>query len=89
MTISAAARREGLGWHKVMGVVTAWSNRVAHHRRRPCRVLLVDETSIRRGHKYVTVIKNGDTGKILNMVKHRSAAPWQGLCVPSPGPLAA
>ena len=58
MTISAVARREGLGWHKVMGLVTAWSNQVARHRRRrPCRVLLIDETSIHRGHKYVTVIK--------------------------------
>ena len=75
MTISAVAKREGLGWHKVMGLVTVWSNRIAQHRRRRrCRVLLVDETSIQRGHKYVTVIKNGDTGKVLDMVEHRSAA---------------
>ena len=80
MTISAVAKREGLGWHKVMGLVTAWSNRVAQHRRRRrCRVLLVDETSIQRGHKYVTVIKNGDTGKVLDIVEHRSAAALAGF----------
>ena len=80
MTISAVARREGLGWHKVMGLVTAWSNRIAEHRRRrPCRVLLIDETSIQRGHKYVTVIKNGDTGKTLDIVEHRSAAALAGF----------
>lgn len=56
MTISAVARREGLSWHKVMALVSSWSALVAARRRR-CRVLLVDETSIRRGHKYVTVIK--------------------------------
>jgi len=63
-----------------MDVVAAWSNRVAHRRRRRrCRVLLVDETSIQRGHKYVTVIKNGDTGKVLDMVEHRSAAALAGF----------
>ena len=86
MTISAVAKREGLGWHKVMGLVTAWSNRVAQHRRRRrCRVLLVDETSIQRGHKYVTVIKNGDTGKVLDIVEHRSAAaPSRVSAFPAP-----
>ena len=42
-------------------------------------MLLVDETSIQRGHKYVTVIKNGDTGKVLDMVEHRSAAALAGF----------
>ena len=38
------------------------------------RVLLVDETSMRKRHRYVTVIVNGDTGKTLAMVQHRNAA---------------
>ena len=37
------------------------------------RVLLVDETSMRRRHRYVTVIVSGDTGELLAMVPHRSA----------------
>ncbi len=75
MTVQAAARRAGLGWHRVGGLVDAWSALVAHHRRsRRCRVLLVDETSMRRRHRYVTVIVNADTGKALAMVPHRSSA---------------
>ena len=36
-------------------------------------MLLVDETSIRKRHRYVTVLVNGDTGEVLAMVPHRSA----------------
>ena len=82
MTISAAARRHGLGWHLVMALVRSWSDLVAEHRRsRRCRVLLVDETSMRRRHRYVTVIVNGDTGRTLAMVPHRSAAALSGFFV--------
>ena len=55
MPISAAARRAGVSWHLVNDVVRAWAALVgAHRRRKPCRVLLVDETSMRRRHRYVT-----------------------------------
>ena len=75
MPISAAARRCGLGWHVVMALVRSWSDLVAEHRRgRRCRVLLVDETSMRKRHRYVTVIVNGDTGQTLAMVQHRNSA---------------
>ena len=75
MTLRAAARRHGLGWHLINGVVKAWSAALAEHRRsRRCAVLLVDETSMRKRHRYVTVIVNGDTGKTLAMVQHRSSA---------------
>ena len=56
-----------------MGLVRAHSERVAHRRRaRPCRVLLVDETSIRRRHRYVTVVASGDSGKVLAMIPGRT-----------------
>ena len=72
MPISAAARRCGLGWYVVMALVRSWSDLVAEHRRGVrCRVLLVDETSMRKRHRYVTVIVNGDTGQTLAMVQHR------------------
>ena len=46
---------------------------MAERRRvRPCRVLLVDETSIRRRHRYVTVVACGDTGKVLAMIPGRT-----------------
>ena len=73
MPISAAARRAGVSWHLVNDLVRAWAALVGDHRRRkPCRVLLVDETSMRRRHRYVTVIVSGDSGELLAMVPHRS-----------------
>ena len=41
-------------------------------RARPSRVLLVDETSIRRRHRYVTVVACGDSGKVLAMIPGRT-----------------
>lgn len=74
MSIREVARRHRLSWHYVMGLVAAWAGLVvAHRRRQRCRVLLVDETSLRRGHRYVTVIQDGDSGAVLGMVKHRDA----------------
>ena len=73
MSIRAVARRHGVGWHRIMGLVRVHSERVAERRRaRPCRVLLVDETSIRRRHRYVTVVACGDSGKILAMIPGRT-----------------
>ena len=37
-------------------------------------MLLIDETSIRKRHRYVTVIVNGDTGEVLTIVEGRSKA---------------
>ena len=75
MTFSAVARRHGVHWHAVRALVDTWSALVAERRRsRRCSVLLVDETSMRKRHRYVTVIVNGDTGRTLAMVEHRSSA---------------
>ena len=80
MTVNAAARRHRVGWHVVMGLVMAYAGLVGEHRRRRrCRVLLVDETSIRKRHRYVTVLVNGDTGETLAMVAHRSEAALSGF----------
>ena len=73
MSIRAVARHHGVGWHRIMGLVRAHSSEVAKRRRaRPCRVLLVDETSIRRRHRYVTVVACGDTGKVMAMIPGRT-----------------
>ena len=75
MTFSAAARSHGVHWHGVRALVDTWSALVAERRRsRHCSVLLVDETSMRKRHRYVTVIVNGDTGRTLAMVEHRNSA---------------
>ena len=72
MPIRAVARRHLVSWAQVMTLVRAWSPLIAAHRRsQRCEVLLVDETSMRKRHRYVTVIVNGDTGHTLAMVEHR------------------
>ncbi len=82
MSIRAVVRRHGLHWHLIQNLVDTWSALVAEHRRsRRCRVLLVDETSMRKRHRYVTVIVNGDTGQILAMVPHRNAAALAGFFI--------
>ena len=73
MSIRAVSRHHGVGWHRIMGLVRAEAARVAERRRaRPTRVLLVDETSIRRRHRYVTVVASGDSGEVLAMIPGRT-----------------
>ena len=85
MTIRAVARRHNLGWHLVMALVRAWSHLIVEHRRaQRCRVLLVDETSMRKRHRYVTVVQNGDTGKVLAMIEHRNSAALRGFLMSQP-----
>ena len=73
MSIRAVSRHHGVGWHRIMGLVRAEAAVVAERRRaRLCRVLLVDETSIRRRHRYVTVVACGESGKILAMIPGRT-----------------
>ena len=75
MSLRAVARTHGVGWGLIMGHVGVWATLIGdHRRRRRCGVLLVDETSMRRRHRYVTVIVNGETGQILDMLPGRSEA---------------
>ena len=80
MSVRAVARRHRLSWSVVMILVNSWSTLVAAHRRsRRCRVLLVDETAMRRRHRYVTVLQNGDSGEVLAMIAHRNEAALSGF----------
>lgn len=80
LSITKIARRYGLSWHTVMTLVSEWSRRLkAHRRKRPCRILLVDETSLRRRHRYVTVASNAETGEVLAIVKHRDYRALSGF----------
>ncbi len=73
MSIRAVSRHHGVGWHRIMSLVRAEAARVEKRRRaRRCRVLLVDETSIRRRHRYVTVVACGDSGQVLAMIPGRT-----------------
>lgn len=80
LSIRELSRRWDLGWHFIMGLVASWSILVVEdRRRRRCRVLMVDETSLRRRHRYVTVLINGETGEGLGVVKHRDARALRGF----------
>ncbi len=80
MTVNGAAKRHQVSWKLVNALVAAWAGLVAgRRRRRRCRLLLVDETSIRKRHRYVTVLVNGDTGEVLAMVPHRNAQALSGF----------
>jgi transposase len=82
MTIRAVARSYGLSWATVMALVRAKAAVVQEHRRKTrCRVLLVDETSLRRRHRYVTVLVNGETGEVLGMVRHRNEQALSGFLI--------
>ena len=75
MTVSAVARRYGLSWHRVMDLVLAEGALLARHRRRPpCRVLLVDEKSMRKGRgQFSTILVDGDRGRVIAVLAGRSA----------------
>ena len=75
MSISKAADRAGVSWSVIMGLVKAAAEREGARRRgRACRVLLVDETSLRRGRRYVTVVADGEANQTLAMLPGRSKA---------------
>ena len=74
MSIKAVASRYQVSWWLTMRIVKAHAGQLEEHRRRRrCRILLVDETSLRRRHRYVTVISDGETGTVLAVVRHRDA----------------
>ena len=80
MTVNAAAKRHQVSWKLVNALVVPWAGLVGEHRRRQrCRVLGVEGTSIRKRHRYVTVIVNGDTGEVLAMVPHRDTQALSGF----------
>ena len=67
MPISALAKRLGLSWGCVAGIMERAVERGLARRdmRRPCEVLAVDETSFRKRHDYVTVVTDAVRGEVL------------------------
>lgn len=80
MAIRRVAARHGISWAAVMYVVANWAQLVQERRcKARTRVLLVEQTSMRRRHRYVTVLQNGETGEVLAMVAHRNGAALRGF----------
>lgn len=74
MTVAAVARRHRLSWYRVMRLVLAEAEHLARaRRRRRCRVLLVDEKSMRKGRgQYSTILTDGDRGRVIAVLEGRS-----------------
>jgi transposase len=80
LSITEIGRRYGFSWGTVITIVREWSQRLqAHRRSKRCRILLVDETSLRRRHCYVTVVSNAETSEVLGVVKHRDFRALSGF----------
>lgn len=76
LSISEIGRRYGVAWHTVMTLVRQWSQQLkANRRKRRCRIMLVDETSLRRRHRDVTVVSNGETGEVLAVSATATSVP--------------
>ncbi len=79
MSIREVARRSRFSWH-IMGLVRlAAEGPLVRCRRMRCRVLLVDETSLRRRHRYVPMVSDGESGALLGMVRGRDSLALQRL----------
>ena len=70
MSTRAVSHHHGVGWHRnIMGLVKVHSAQVAKRRHaRRCRVLMVDKTSTRNRHRYMTAVASGDTGEVPAMI---------------------
>jgi len=83
MTISAIAHHFGVGWDLIKSILTNHFNRrFKPERRRRLRRLKyigIDEFAVRKGHKYMTVVVDLETGKILFVADgrdHKSLKPF-------------
>ncbi len=83
-SVQAVARRMRLSWNAADGIMQrAVARGLARRRPEEVRRLSVDETSFRRRHRYVTVVSNPETGRVLHVAQGRGrealAAFYEGL----------
>jgi len=72
-SISAVARRMGLSWDQVDGILTRAVRRGLGRRSLAgLRALGVDEVSARRGHRYLTVVSDHATGRVVHVATGRA-----------------
>ena len=75
MTMSDVARHLGVGWHLVKGILRDHLERRAARRSwRKVRRIAIDEIAIRKGHHYMTVVVDLDTGEVLFTAEGRDHA---------------
>jgi transposase len=78
-SIAAVARRMQLSWS---GIDTIMRRAVARGLQRrqaeSPRHLNIDETSFRKGHNYVTVVSDSDSGRVLHVAEERTTQSLKG-----------
>jgi len=66
MTMLAIARHLGVGWDLVKEIIKAHLTKRARRRSwRKVRCIAIDEIAVRKGHRYMTVVLDLDTGAVL------------------------
>jgi transposase len=75
MTVSAVAEHVGLDWKTVKEIDKHFlEEEYGQTRYEGLRILAIDEISIRRGHTYMTVVLNYETGEVVWMGEGRSVS---------------
>ena len=74
MTINDVARYLKMGWHQVRDIVQAdLEKKEARRSWRHVRLLAIDEIAVRKGHRYMTVVVDLESGMVLDAVDGRRA----------------
>jgi len=77
---SAVAKRLGLSWDEVHGIMQRAVKRgLARRAAEPVRHLGVDEKSFRRGHRYVTIVTDLDRNRVLYVAAERKQSSLDGF----------
>ncbi len=72
-SILGVSKRMRMSWNAVSGIMERAVRRGLERRKaEPVRRLAVDETSVKRGHRYATIVSDTDTGRVLHMAKGRT-----------------
>jgi transposase len=78
--LSTVAHQFGIGWKTVAAVirrVVAWG--LSRRRRKPLRVIGVDEVSRKKGHKYLTLVYDLERGQLVWIGKERTKQTLEGF----------
>ena len=74
MTLQDVADLLQMGWHKVRDIIKENLERKEKQRSwREVRRIAIDEIAVRKGHRYMTVVVDLDTGMVLEVVDGRKA----------------
>jgi transposase len=73
MTIKEIAEHLDLDWKTVKEIHKRFlQDKYSHEERGSSKILLIDEMSIRKRHRYLTIIADCESGRVLGVVEERS-----------------